>query len=87
MVKPASAHLNISMSYNCSHTLFSLPVQMSAPFQLSVSLSEAEYEKYGHVLQKVLANLLSDSPFGELNRSKQMENFPEKVPDLTKSAF
>lgn len=60
---------------------------MSAPFQLSVSLSEAEYEKYGPVLQKVLVNLLSDSPFGELNRSKQMENFPEKVPDLTKSAF
>lgn len=59
---------------------------MSAPFQLSVSLSEAEYEKYGPVLQKVLVNLLSDSPFGELNacfknRSKQMENFPEKVPD------
>ncbi|KAG1942654.1 ghrelin/obestatin prepropeptide [Pimephales promelas] len=36
---------------------------MSAPFQLSVSLSEAEYEKYGPVLQKVLVNLLSDSPF------------------------
>lgn len=40
---------------------------MSAPFELSVSLSEAEYEKYGPVLQKVLVNLLSDSPFGELN--------------------
>lgn len=40
---------------------------MSAPFKLSVSLSEAEYEKYGPVLQKVLVNLLSDSPFGELN--------------------
>lgn len=35
---------------------------MSAPFELSVSLSEAEYEKYGPVLQKVLVNLLSDSP-------------------------
>ncbi len=40
---------------------------MSAPFELSVSLSEAEYEKYGPVLQKVLVNLLSDSPLGELN--------------------
>ncbi len=40
---------------------------MSAPFELAVSLSEAEYEKYGPVLQKVLVNLLSDSPLGELN--------------------
>ncbi|XP_018927283.1 ghrelin-like [Cyprinus carpio] len=35
---------------------------VSAPFQLSVSLSEAEYEKYKPVLQKVLVNLLSDFP-------------------------
>uniref|UniRef100_A0A671R1T2 Ghrelin n=2 Tax=Sinocyclocheilus anshuiensis TaxID=1608454 RepID=A0A671R1T2_9TELE len=35
---------------------------MSAPFELSVSLSGAEYEKYGPVLQKVLVDLLSDYP-------------------------
>ncbi|XP_016124332.1 ghrelin-like [Sinocyclocheilus grahami] len=32
----------------------------STPFELS--LSEAEYEKYGPVLQKILVNLLSDFP-------------------------
>ncbi|XP_050969020.1 ghrelin/obestatin prepropeptide isoform X1 [Labeo rohita] len=37
-------------------------LMMSAPFELSVSLNEAEYQKYGPVLQKVLVNLLSDSP-------------------------
>ncbi|XP_056316252.1 ghrelin/obestatin prepropeptide [Danio aesculapii] len=36
---------------------------MSAPFELSMSLSEAEYEKYGPVLQNLLENLLRDSPF------------------------
>ncbi|XP_052455871.1 ghrelin [Carassius gibelio] len=36
--------------------------KVSAPFDLSVSLSEAEYEKYGPVLQKVLVDLLSDFP-------------------------
>ncbi|XP_016314450.1 ghrelin-like [Sinocyclocheilus anshuiensis] len=34
----------------------------STPFEPSMSLSEAEYEKYGPVLQKVLVNLLSDFP-------------------------
>ncbi|NP_001077341.1 appetite-regulating hormone precursor [Danio rerio] len=36
---------------------------MSAPFELSMSLSEAEYEKYGPVLQNLLEDLLRDSSF------------------------
>ncbi|XP_056606748.1 ghrelin/obestatin prepropeptide isoform X2 [Triplophysa dalaica] len=36
---------------------------VSAPFELGMSLSEAEYEKYGPVLQKIVVNLLSNSPF------------------------
>ncbi|XP_059417069.1 ghrelin-like [Carassius carassius] len=36
--------------------------KVSAPFDLSVSLSKAENEKYGPELQKVLVNLLSDFP-------------------------
>ncbi|XP_051985683.1 ghrelin-like [Xyrauchen texanus] len=34
---------------------------VSAPFELAVALSEAEYETYGPVLQKVLVNVLSHS--------------------------
>ncbi|XP_051568628.1 ghrelin-like [Myxocyprinus asiaticus] len=35
---------------------------VSAPFELAMSLSEAEYKAYGPVLQKVLVNFLSHSP-------------------------
>ncbi|XP_055069385.1 appetite-regulating hormone [Misgurnus anguillicaudatus] len=37
-------------------------IMMSAPFDLTMSLSEAEYEKYGPVLQNILVDLLSHSP-------------------------
>lgn len=59
---------------------------MSSPFELSVSLSEAEYEKYGPVLQKVLVNLLSDSPLGELNSyfKNRSINVAMKVANATK---
>lgn len=37
-------------------------VQVSAPFQLAVSLSDAEYEDYGPVLQRMLLDVLGDPP-------------------------
>ncbi|XP_066522567.1 ghrelin/obestatin prepropeptide [Hoplias malabaricus] len=38
---------------------------MSAPFHLGLSLNDDEYEEYGTVLQKILLDVLGDSPPSE----------------------
>ena len=36
--------------------------QVTVPFEMGVHLSEAEYEEYGMVLQKILQEVLGDDP-------------------------
>ncbi|KAL6457948.1 hypothetical protein MHYP_G00331780 [Metynnis hypsauchen] len=52
----AAADLEIPIPLEDNHFM------MSAPFQLGVSLTEEEYEEYGPMLQKILLNVLSDTP-------------------------
>ncbi|XP_030634320.1 appetite-regulating hormone [Chanos chanos] len=37
-------------------------ITVSAPFELGISMSEAEFEEYGPVLRRILFDVLGDAP-------------------------
>ncbi|RXM97126.1 Ghrelin [Acipenser ruthenus] len=43
------------------HDIGDNKIQFSAPFEIGISMSESQYQEYGHLLQKLTEDILADN--------------------------
>ncbi|KAK1158474.1 ghrelin-like [Acipenser oxyrinchus oxyrinchus] len=58
------------------HDIGDNKIMFSAPFEIGISMSESQYQEYGHLLQKLTEDILADNTEGTIQSFISVDRVP-----------